>query len=158
MSDQSRSEIETVEAFLAALERFDLDTALALLAPGVVYQNVPFPPARGHAAVARQLEGLARWGSGFSVVNHNIAANGPVVLTERTDVLTVGRVDAAFWVCGTFEVHDGAITVWRDRFDLVDFSLSWLRGLGKALVHGGRDRTTTADRPGRGADYRGARS
>jgi limonene-1,2-epoxide hydrolase len=61
-------------------------------------------------------------------------------------------------VCGTFEVHDGVITVWRDRFDLVDFSLSWLRGLGKALVRGGRGRADTPDRSGRGADYRGVRS
>ena len=59
---------------------------------------------------------------------HHIAADGPVVLTERTDVLGVGPVRAAFWVCGTFEVHDGRITVWRDRFDFADLTWSFVRG------------------------------
>ena len=52
-----------------------------------------------------------------------------MVLTERTDVLVAGRVRAEFWVCGTFEVHDGRITLWRDRFDLVDTTVAMLRGL-----------------------------
>ena len=38
---------DTVEAFLAALERLDIDAALELSDPEIVYQNVPFPPARG---------------------------------------------------------------------------------------------------------------
>ncbi len=133
-----RSEIQVVEQFLGALEKLDIDAAVALLDPGVVYQNVPLPPARGLPAVEKQLRGMARYGSGFEVVHHNIASNGPVVLTERTDVLSVGPIDAAFWVCGTFEVHDGKITLWRDRFDMVDFALSWLRGAAKALLGGKR--------------------
>lgn len=127
-------EIEVVLAFLGHLERLDLDAALALMSEDAVYQNVPLPPDRGRAAVRRTLDRMMGVGSGFRVENHNVAANGPVVLTERTDVLSVGRVDAAFWVCGTFEVHDGRITLWRDRFDWVDFSLAWLRGAGKALL------------------------
>ncbi len=121
-------EIEVVRAFLAALETFDVEAALALLDPAVVYQNVPFPPARGRDAVATQLRGFERWARGFEVRHHNIASAGPVVLTERTDVITIGKVPGAFWVCGTFEVHDGRITLWRDRFDFVDFGWSFVRG------------------------------
>jgi limonene-1,2-epoxide hydrolase len=136
----TRTEIEVVQAFLGHLERMDVEAALALMSDDAVYQNVPLPPDRGKAAVARTLGGMTRFGSGFRVVHHNIAANGPVVLTERTDVLSVGPVDAAFWVCGTFEVHDGRITLWRDRFDWVDFSLAWVRGGAKAALAATRSR------------------
>lgn len=134
MTPTTRTEIEVVQAFLAALERLDVDAALELLDPDVVYQNVPLPAARGARAVEQQLRWLARYGRAFEVHWHNVAANGPIVLTERTDVLVFGRLRAAFWVCGTFEVHDGRITLWRDRFDFVDFLLAFVRGGLKALV------------------------
>ncbi len=149
----STPEIELVEEFLAHLERLDVDAALALMSEDAVYQNVPLPPDRGKAAVRRTLGRMMSAGSGFRVVNHNIAANGPVVLTERTDVLSVGKVDAAFWVCGTFEVHDGRITLWRDRFDWVDFSLAWVRGGAKAAL--GALRARRADGASGGAAARG---
>src|SRR5262245_44908913 len=125
---QVASEIEVVRDFLGALERFDIDAVVALLHPDVVYQNVPFPPARGRDEVERQLRSFERFGSGFEVRWHNVAANGPIVLTERTDVITIGKVSGAFWVCGTFEVRDGTILLWRDRFDFVDFTWSFVRG------------------------------
>ncbi len=31
--------------------------------------------------------------------------------------------------CGTFEVHDGRITLWRDYFDAFDFTKAIVRGL-----------------------------
>lgn len=127
-------EIDVVHAFLAALERLDIDAALELADPNVVYQNVPFPPARGVKAVGRQLRLMARYGSGFEVVMHNIAVDRHVVLTERTDVLVIGPVRAAFWVCGTFEVRDGRITLWRDRFDFADVTVAFLKGLVRALL------------------------
>jgi limonene-1,2-epoxide hydrolase len=130
----ARTETEVVYAFLDALTRLDVDAAVELLADDVVYQNVPLPAARGRRAVEKQLRWLARYGSGFEVAYDNVAADGPIVLTERTDVLVFGRLRAAFWVCGTFEVHDGRITLWRDRFDFVDFLLAFVRGGLKALV------------------------
>jgi limonene-1,2-epoxide hydrolase len=129
-----RTEIDVVQAFLGALERLDVDAAVDLLADDVVYQNVPLPAARGRRAVEQQLRWLARYGSGFEVEYHNVAADGPTVLTERTDVLVFGRLRAAFWVCGTFEVHDGRITLWRDRFDFLDVLLAFVRGAVKVLV------------------------
>jgi limonene-1,2-epoxide hydrolase len=126
------TETEVVTDFLRALEDFDLERALELLDPDIEYQNVPFPPARGLHAVEQQLGGMVRYFSGFEAINHNIAANGPVVLTERTDVIELGRVRMEFWVCGTFEVHDGRIRVWRDRFDFADMTLAMVRGLARA--------------------------
>jgi limonene-1,2-epoxide hydrolase len=131
---ETSTEIDVVRAFLGALARLDVAAAIDLLSDDVVYQNVPLPPARGRRAVEQQLRWLARHGSGFEVEYHNVAANRATVLTERTDVLIFGRVRAAFWVCGTFEVHDGRISLWRDRFDYVDFVLAFVRGGLKALL------------------------
>jgi limonene-1,2-epoxide hydrolase len=134
MSEPATDPEAVVRAFLGDLERLDVDAAADRLAADAVYQNVPFPAARGREAIAKQLEGLARYGSGFEVRYHNVAVNGSTVLTERNDVLVFGPVRADFWVCGTFEVVDGHITLWRDRFDFVDFTLAFVKGGLRALV------------------------
>jgi limonene-1,2-epoxide hydrolase len=138
------TEIQTVTDFLSALEDLDIDRALTYAAPGIVYQNVPLPPARGLPAVERTLRGMARHGTGFEARVHRIAANGPAVLTERTDVLERGAWRAEFWVCGTFEVHDDRITLWRDYFDWTTFLAASAKGLAGALVSalGARPRPT----------------
>ncbi|MGC4954971.1 limonene-1,2-epoxide hydrolase family protein [Actinomadura citrea] len=128
------TEIQIVTDFLAALEDLDVDRALTHAAPGMVYQNVPLPPARGLPAVEKTLRAMARYGTGFEARVHNIAATGPVVLTERTDVLERGPWRAEFWVCGTFEVHDDKITLWRDYFDWTTFLAASAKGLGTALL------------------------
>jgi limonene-1,2-epoxide hydrolase len=122
-----------VRAFLADLERLDVDAACARLHPDVVYENVSLPPARGRDA-ARRVLGLLSRASGFRAENHRVAADGPVVLTERTDTIEIGRLRTSFWVCGTFEVHDGAITLWRDYFDWAAVTGGLLAGTGRALV------------------------
>lgn len=139
------TEIQIVTDFLSALEDLDVDRALTHAAPGMIYQNVPLPPARGRAAVEKTLRSMTRYGTGFEARVHNIAANGPVVLTERTDVLEKGSWRAEFWVCGTFEVHDGKITLWRDYFDWTTFLAASAKGLAGvvASVLSPRPRTTT---------------
>lgn len=109
--------VDVVATFLAALEARDVDAALELVSPDIVYRNVPLPPARGVAAFEKQIRTLETWFSGFEATIHHIAAEGGTVLTERTDVLERGRIRAGFWVDGTFEVVDGRITTWTDRFD-----------------------------------------
>ena len=123
-----------VTEFLDALQRLDLDAALALTTDDLVYQNVPLPPTRSREAARRLLATFIRPGAAFEVKMINIAADGDVVLTERTDVLTAGRWSAAFWVCGTFEIRDGRIALWRDRFDYADFTVASLIGAGRALA------------------------
>ena len=126
--------VAVVRAFLAALERLDVDAAMALCDPEVTYQNVPLKPAQGHHEVTKVLRLMTTRARGFEVRYINIAADGPVVLTERTDIITLGPVAGDFWVCGTFEVHDGLITVWRDRFDWFDLGWSFVRGAARAAT------------------------
>jgi limonene-1,2-epoxide hydrolase len=116
-----------VRAFLSRLEALDVDGVLELVDPAIVYHNKGFPPARGVQQFGKQMRALERYASGFEARIHNIAANGGVVLTERTDVIELGRFRPHFWVCGTFEVRDGRIVLWRDYFDFVDVTVAMVR-------------------------------
>jgi limonene-1,2-epoxide hydrolase len=123
-----------VEAFLAALAESDVKTAGDLMAIDIEYVNVGCPTIRGRGRVVKVLSGLARPSFGFEVYLHAISAAGPTVLTERTDVLLVGKLRLQFWVVGRFDVADGQIMLWRDAFDYVDIVRSLVRGLGGLLV------------------------
>ena len=118
-----------VEAFLAALADSDLDAALELVDDDLVYVNVGLPTIRGRKALAKAFAVMERPTIGFEAYLHAITAEGPIVLTERTDVIVWGRFRAQFWVCGRFDVHDGKITLWRDAFDFVDILRGNVRGL-----------------------------
>jgi limonene-1,2-epoxide hydrolase len=116
----SKANARTVETFLYALQDEDFDKAEALVSEDLVWQNVGWTTMRGRRRIMklfRSGEGRA----GFEVKIHHIATDGSSVLTERTDALIFGPLRLQFWVCGTFEVHDGRITVWRDYFDAFDF-------------------------------------
>ncbi|NVN50239.1 limonene-1,2-epoxide hydrolase family protein [Mycolicibacterium hippocampi] len=109
----------TVQAFLFALADEDFDTVESLAAPELIWQNVGLPSIRGRARIMKVLrrgEGKV----GFAVKFHRIAEDGTTVLTERTDAIIIGPLRLQFWVCGTFEVHDGKVTLWRDYFDFFD--------------------------------------
>ena len=110
-------EIAVVLSFLKALEAHDVDLALTYLAPEVEYQNMPLPALRGPAGVARFLRPALKMTHSFEASIKHIAANGAVVLTERTDSFMVGPVRVPFPICGTFRVQDGQIVSWRDTFD-----------------------------------------
>lgn len=137
-----------VEAFLAALAAGDVATARALIAEDILYVNVGLPPVRGRREMERVFALLDRPGAGFEVYLHAVAADGPVVLTERTDVLLLGPVVSQFWVWGRFEVHDGRITLWRDAFDYLDIVRGTLRGIAALVVPSLRPtRPTSPDVP-----------
>ena len=121
---------EVVEQFLTALADDEIDTAVDLLAADVVYSNVSLPTVRGRERVRKLAQlTLGRPGAGFEVYNHAISAAGNSVLTERTDVLKLGRLRIQFWVCGCFDVEDGEIVLWRDRFDWMNYTAATLRGV-----------------------------
>jgi limonene-1,2-epoxide hydrolase len=62
------------------------------------------------------------------------AAREGVVLTERVDVLTGPLLFLDLPVCGTFEVRDGQITLWRDYFDLAGAGAKLLVSPIRALL------------------------
>jgi limonene-1,2-epoxide hydrolase len=139
------------EAFLAALMDSDLDAAIGLLDPDVHYVNVGLPAIDGAGRVRRAFKGLTRSDVNFEVYLHAISADGPVVLTERTDVIVLGPLRLQFWVMGRFDVHDGRITLWRDGFDQWDILKAFVRGLVGIVVPVARPTPPSGpdDAPGR---------
>jgi len=133
----------TVREFFAALELGALDEAFELVAPDVVWRNAGLPTLRGDAAMRRALAGIDRARMRFSADLHHVVADGDVVLIDRTDHVMVGPVRVDFWVCSTFELRDGKIALWQDRY-------AWGNVLGGAAA--GVVRAVTASwrrRPGR---------
>lgn len=125
---------QIVTRFLQALEVQDHDQIAALLAPDLHYTNVSLPTLKGGQKVANLFEVLLRRGTGFKVKVHSIATNGNTVMTERTDVINVGLLHIGFWVCGTFQVENGKIVLWRDYFDWWDISRGTLRGVAGIIL------------------------
>ena len=130
LSDVQQDEITTVRELLAALEVNAIDEVLELVTDDVEWINVSLPAVRGKERFRRALALMPRFNVGFAVHIHNIAGEGNTVLTERTDVLRFGPVRVAFWVCGTFELRDGKVAVWRDYFSYLDV----LRGTAVGIV------------------------
>ena len=98
----------------------------AFFTDDAVYHNIPLAPVIGREAIANTIASFIRPGAPgiesieFRVVN--IAANGPVVMTERLDVFKLPDKSFQLPVMGTFEVSDGKINAWRDYFDLNQFT------------------------------------
>ena len=124
----STANARTVETFLYAMQDEDFDTVEAAMADNIEWQNVGFPTIRGRERMMKLFRrGEGRFG--FEVKIHRIAAEGNAVLTERTDALVIGPLRLQFWVCGVFEVHAGRVTLWRDYFDMLDFTKATVRGI-----------------------------
>ena len=114
---------QTVEAFIGHWNSGDMDAMYALCADSIVWHNIPMDPVEGKAAFRAAIDGFNGNIAGCDWQIHAIAANGNMVLTERTDgfTFTDGR-RAAIRVMGTFELDaDGRITAWRDYFDSQEF-------------------------------------
>ena len=121
------SPIDVVRRFCAAwsdnLGRIEL---AAFFTDDAVYHNIPQAPVTGREAIADLIDSFIRPGPPgiesieFRVIN--IAANGPVVMTERVDVFRVADRSFELQVMGTFEITDGKIHAWRDYFDMNQFT------------------------------------
>src|SRR5690606_9905472 len=128
--------VTTVRQFSAALELGAVGEALELLHPDIVWKNTSLPDVRGER-VAQVLRGLDREQFGFAAIMHHIAADGPIVLTDRTDILRFGPLRISFWVAGTFELRDGRIILWHDHFSWENFLRGVVVGVWKAVFSRG---------------------
>ena len=110
-----------VEAFIAAWNRGDIDGAFAMMAPDIVWDNIPLGPATGIDA-CRALMARFPPAEGIDFVVHHIATNGNMVLTERTDRFLIGGRWRDIRLMGIFEIDAaGRIAHWRDYFDMAEF-------------------------------------
>jgi limonene-1,2-epoxide hydrolase len=123
-----------VESFLNLLAAADLEGALQLVAADIEYENVSLPTVHGRERMRRLFSAAYERGGGFEAYLHAISADGPTVLTERTDVLKLGQLRVQLWVCGRFDVRDGQIVLWRDYFDWLNVAGATVRGLLGTVV------------------------
>ena len=120
------SPIELVRRFCAAWsDNVGVAELAAFFTGDAVYHNIPLAPVTGREAIANTIAAFIRPGAPgiesieFRVVN--IAANRPVVMTERVDVFRLPGKSFEL-IMGTFEVRDGKINAWRDYFDQNQFT------------------------------------
>ena len=109
---------QIVDAFIGALERMDIDTALTFVADDVEYDNVPMGKVVGPDAVRATLTPFL---GSCSQVEWRIlhrAASGDVVMNERIDRFHMPNGWIEIAVAGLFVVREDKITLWRDYFDL----------------------------------------
>lgn len=112
---------ETVDAFMAAINAFDLGAATALLSEDCEYDNVPMGKIHGRATVHDRLEPMMERCSELEWITVRQASTGPLVLNERLDRFLWPHGWVEMPCAGVFEVHDGLITLWRDYFDLATY-------------------------------------
>ena len=121
------SPIELVSRFCKAWSD-NVATAelVAFFTEDAVYHNMPMAPISGREAIAKNIDSFIRPGAPgiesivFRVVN--IAANGPVVMTERVDAFKMPNKSFEVPIMGIFEIRDGKINAWRDYFDMNAFT------------------------------------
>lgn len=124
---QMESPIEVVRRFCAAWsDNIGAAELAAFFTDDAVYHNIPLAPVTGREAIANNIASFIRPGApgieGIQFRVINIAANGPVVMTERVDVFKLRDKSFELPVMGTFEVSDGKISAWRDYFDMNQFT------------------------------------
>jgi limonene-1,2-epoxide hydrolase len=113
--------IDTVRAFIAAIERNDLHSASELLDPNCEYDNVPMGKVFGPEAIVGVLQPMLSRCSEIAWPVQREAANGTSVFNERVDRFLMPHGWVELPVTGVWEVVDGRITLWRDYFDLQSY-------------------------------------
>ena len=123
---QMESPIAVVRQFCAAWSKnLGAEELAGFFTDDAVYHNMPMAPITGRKAIANNIATFIRPGApGIETIDFriiNIAANGPIVMTERVDAFKTPNKSFEVPVMGTFEVRDGKINAWRDYFDLNEF-------------------------------------
>ena len=109
---------EIVTRFIERIEALDVDGAVSLLAPEVLYDNVPMPDIVGRDQVSAVLTSFMGPAQRVEWRVLRQVESGPTVLNERIDIFEYPTHRVELPVAGVFEVTDGLITLWRDYFDL----------------------------------------
>lgn len=124
--------LETVMAFMRAMEKKDYDTGLQHVADDLVYINSPDTRVTGPEGVRTVLEPF------FDPIVENdfiilraLAQDNQVVL-ERLDRHRIPQGWFELPVTGVFEVNDGKITYWREYFDLATITSAMQKMMGGA--------------------------
>lgn len=113
--------LQTIEAFIAAWDEYDLEKIYSFMAEDIEWTDLPLSTVNGIAQVRAKMQAFPGVEAcGFDT--HHIAANGNVVMTERTDWFEMKGKRRVIRVMGVFELNAaGKIAKWRDYFDSAEF-------------------------------------
>lgn len=121
--------LDTVKAFMKAMEPLDYDTALQYVADTCEYTNPPpIGTVIGPAAVRAVLEPFFSPTLENEFVVLRELASGSTVMLERLDRHRLADKWVELPVTGVYEVVDGKITYWRDYFDAATILSQWPAG------------------------------
>jgi limonene-1,2-epoxide hydrolase len=109
---------EFIAVFIAAWPHGDATPLGQFFSEDAIYHNVPMEPVHGREAIVATFADFMRMGGQVSVDITHIVAEGPIVMTERVDHFIGAGTSISLALMGIIEIHDGAITGWRDYFDL----------------------------------------
>lgn len=121
-----RSPLETVTAFMKAMEPLDYDQAVTFVSEDCVYTNPPpIGTVHGPAGIRAVLEPFfaPTLENEFRIVR--AVADGPIVMLERLDRHRLADKWVELPVTGVYEVRDSLITYWRDYFDVATIMGEW---------------------------------
>lgn len=111
--------LDFIHAFYG--QHIDIDAATALMSDHFVWQlHVPLSPVVvGREAARAELEKHNGLSTGMieGIQIRTVVSTGDTVIVERVDVNSLGGLPVTFHVVALFEVHDGAITHWREYWD-----------------------------------------
>lgn len=113
---------DTVNEFLTAWSESDVKKLAGYFAPDAVYHNIPMEPITGRGDIEAAFAGFFGMAGQIRVDTLHLVAEGSIVMTERVDHFVTDSRTVTLPVMGIFEVHGGAITAWRDYFDLNQFT------------------------------------
>src|SRR2546430_7702099 len=118
---QMESPIEVVRRFCGAWsDNVGAGQLAAFFTDDAVYHNIPLAPVTGREAIAKTISSFIRPGApgieGIEFRVINIAADGPVVMTERVDVFRLPDKSFQLPVMGAFWVRDVQTNAWRHTF------------------------------------------
>ena len=121
-----KSDIEIIEAFVAAFNTRDIDAIMGFFTDDAVYHNMPMGPVQGTQAVRKFVTMFVKPADKLDWDILKIAQVGSTVLTERIDRFVIQGKPVELPVMGAFDMRDGKIAAWRDYFDLA----TWQRQTG----------------------------
>jgi len=104
---------DRVTEFIRAIERYDIDTAIAMTTPDITQENMPIDPIVGHDAVSAALEMfLAPTTDVDWQITRQHGVGDRAAVNERLDRFAIGGG------VGSVDDADGLITLWCDDFDM----------------------------------------
>ena len=111
------SNVATVEAFVDAFNRKDVDAVMSFFTDDPTYHNLPTDPVTGKEAVRTVIESFVPTAETIDWEMTHISESGDTVLTERVDRFVFGGREVVLPVMGAFDMEDGKIAAWRDYWD-----------------------------------------